>query len=1113
MKRFTYLFSLLIWITAVNAQTVPDLIPPSPSAISMVQYGNTGVSFYTGQPSLSVPIHTISVRGYQFPISLSYSGFQGVNLESIAPWTGLGWSLNATGTVSRSIRGKADDDQSDFGYLHVNLPTNTNTTEGQQFVDGIRDGQPDQFHYSVNGMSGSFMFNKNGSTVSLIEKPKSNHKIEYNSTSNITTWTITDTNGYVYTFSELEKTKSIVVSTAQTPTVTNFANSPDNTTSWYLTNIKDQKGNILLTFTYETITGLIYRTYSPRSEKSDFTVFNSSDMSYSDHYLTAKRIKEITYPGGKVKFNLSTGTRQDYKYDKYLQDIEIFDGEDNKIKEYVLSYSYFDENGITAINATPTNITYNGANIGDYKKRLKLDQVQEWNNNGTQSLPPYIFEYNTTNNLAHRYSFASDHWGYYNGETSNTSPEPYYRAKYYVIGNNDPSYVEIGAADKWSDATMTQAGVLKKVTYPTGGYTEFEMEGNTAVDDELPNAVTSHGPTNIKIDNSNHNINNVTLIAEPFVILNFNGITSKNCDVSGGVYRQSDNSQVKSFTINRQLVAGSYSYDEDVYLEESGDFYITLDYIGNCSYTNITDGLDLRYKDEVTTTNKAVGGLRVKSIKDHDGISSANDIVRNFYYNESGDTGNSTGRVVNAPQYGYQTVYNASTTSVPDMRAFGFIRTIRPHYPLMSTNGSYVGYGKVTVITGDGSGKGKSVYEFSTSTDSPDFYDGYYETPLVGESYYSLGSAGSHETIPLPPVDNRDFLRGLLKKQTDYRWTGSAYEKVQEVSNDYRLTYDLPQDNGETNANVGIWVNAAENNTHAFAEGIIFDGSGSHTRYKRYRIYSGRLDLISTTTKQYNLAGNTSQYLETVNTNYYDDLSQTGTNYFNVSRTTMTDSEGNTQETKYFFPYDNVTEIPALTRTAMLDDKNMISTVLKQESFEGSTKLSTLVTKYAGFNSNTHYLPQQVQTAKGTNALENRVEYNDYDTYGNPVELQQTNGTKIVYLWGYDHTLPVAQIQNADRADVIAAINQTILNNPASDAALRTELQKLRTDPDLKGALVTTMTYLPGVGMTSQTSPNGLTVYYEYDSFGRLKYVKDKDNNILKKNEYAYKVNANTTNN
>ena len=54
-----------------------------------------------------------------------------------------------------------------------------------------------------------------------------------------------------------------------------------------------------------------------------------------------------------------------------------------------------------------------------------------------------------------------------------------------------------------------------------------------------------------------------------------------------------------------------------------------------------------------------------------------------------------------------------------------------------------------------------------------------------------------------------------------------------------------------------------------------------------------------------------------------------------------------------------------------------------------------------------------------------------------------------------------------------------------------------------KDAMIKTRTFLPGVGVNSETDHNGQTIYYEYDEFGRLTRVLDNNRNEIKKYEYV----------
>src|SRR5690606_13894082 len=44
--------------------------------------------------------------------------------------------------------------------------------------------------------------------------------------------------------------------------------------------------------------------------------------------------------------------------------------------------------------------------------------------------------------------------------------------------------------------------------------------------------------------------------------------------------------------------------------------------------------------------------------------------------------------------------------------------------------------------------------------------------------------------------------------------------------------------------------------------------------------------------------------------------------------------------------------------------------------------------------------------------IEERIIYHDYDSIGNPIEVSKTDGTHIVYIWGYNQTQPIAKIEN-----------------------------------------------------------------------------------------------------
>lgn len=72
----------------------------------------------------------------------------------------------------------------------------------------------------------------------------------------------------------------------------------------------------------------------------------------------------------------------------------------------------------------------------------------------------------------------------------------------------------------------------------------------------------------------------------------------------------------------------------------------------------------------------------------------------------------------------------------------------------------------------------------------------------------------------------------------------------------------------------------------------------------------------------------------------------------------------------------------------------------------------------------------------------------------------------------------------------------------SNQAVLTGIIDEIRVYP--KDAQMTTYTYESNIGLTSQCDINNKVTYYEYDSFGRLKRIRDKDRNIIKTYDYKF---------
>lgn len=496
MKRIiTFLIALLCSVLMFGQVTLPIM---TPEAATLGRFGAYPISYYTGTPDVTVPLHTLKVHDIEIPIYLQYEG-RGFIPNRDSGKVGHDWTLVAGGLITRSVKGIADEMEK---YVEVDSYESNTHLHNNGLLYGIReidkqhyDNQgiktlsefnssnkpqnpyelePDMFTFHFGKHQGQFVISYDGSVkVNSDEQVKvdisslQNQKIDsFPQRSSIV---ITTDDGTKFTFGgDVSALEISLYLTYDLPGHTLKSNFNGGTiTAFYLSEIETIDGE-KISFSYlpalnasnsfQDDPTIIKSRYCADFQKGfinreDGGTYLNSETEPQFAATKGAFLSSIKSSAGKVLFNYQTknhpfclemrnwGQSTSYR----LDNIQIYNNQGTLIKGIQLHQSFV---GSKWMNKTTYRMFLNSLNIGK---------------------DVYKFAYSDTTRLPLPWTRGIDLQGYYNGKDENTSLLP----SHYGINAYDVAFQNRDPNPQYGSKAM-----LKSITYPTGGRTEFEFEGH-----------------------------------------------------------------------------------------------------------------------------------------------------------------------------------------------------------------------------------------------------------------------------------------------------------------------------------------------------------------------------------------------------------------------------------------------------------------------------------------------------------------------------------------------------------------------------------------------------------------------------------------------------------
>lgn len=524
MNRIILLLTTLVISVPVSAQLEIDPendqpIIPTWESYECMKYGTVGASLYTGTVNYSIPLYTYKDHDFEIPISLEYAT-NGFRVNHSSGQLGHGWALSNFGRITRKVKGIPDEktittlllvpqtnitNYSCFDYpLHGYSSLNRNIQYKKvpvlqvlrnQFIFTLKDpnayifyeNEPDEFSFDFCGYSGSFHSemncdgadqkfilydasgNSRGLKIRFIEDPDHNDPFDMIE--------ITDTKGYVYTFSTIEYTLVNLFQSGEgmNPDPSNDMDSV--VLSWGIQKIKAPNGRAI-TFKYSRRYGEHYsqvdnkaddKIYNPIlsyyfsvTAPNDPPVISDPNDSYHREKIYKRDLTSIEFAdSSKVLLSRTAGQNEIVINRTELYDADI----DHRKLDYIKVISNQNTIKYCKFDYDTTKSNQNDGNRVTFLKSVDISGIGK-----------YTFNYNNKNG---RYPYLGtgeyDHWGYYNGEDKGF-PLTGFRSidsifSYDSVGNE--SMIQSIKAPSFSDAV---SGTLCRISYPTGGFSTIEYE-------------------------------------------------------------------------------------------------------------------------------------------------------------------------------------------------------------------------------------------------------------------------------------------------------------------------------------------------------------------------------------------------------------------------------------------------------------------------------------------------------------------------------------------------------------------------------------------------------------------------------------------------------------